>query len=493
MSVKVRYKDIAVGADKNATVTTTAKTAFSDIAQIPYGVNPPALLTCELNGWGLSREYKARKNHSIAFWSNAQSGEDCIFTEAPKITLDFTNQYTTTGLSIQFSPETYDYCRKITVYWYQNGEIKAEGEYFPTVPVYVINRTVVAFDKVEIVFHETSLPRKRCKVEGIIIGVVRDFDEDELTNVKATHEIDLISNTVPINVLDANVHSRDEVDYLFQKKQPVEMFSDGNLIGVYYIDKGERTGRLDINFSCKDAIGLLDLVTYAGGLWLTDTPLKTVLNDIFGDLYEFDIAPEYANATIRGMIEPNKKQREALQHIAFALGAVIDTTGTYKIRVFPAPSGTAEEISKKETYTGGKVATSDTVTGVLVAGFDIVDERPGDNDDSVKFDNVEYKCTITEYTASNPNTVASDPENVKKFEKCYLVNSSNGQETADRVMRYYRKRNKYTFKHIMNGQKTADRYIAALPWGGMVSGHITKMTVTTSNITVSDAEMLLDE
>ena len=260
MSVKVRYKDIAVGADRNATATTTEKTAFSDTAQIPYGVNPPALLSCELNGWGLSHEYKARKNHSIAFWSNTLSGENCIFAEPPKITLDFAAQYTATGLTIQFSPATYDYCRRITVYWYQKGEIKAQEEYTPSVPVYVINKTVVAFDKVEIFFHETSLPRKRCKVEGIIIGVVRDFGEDELTNVKAIHEIDLISNTVPINVLDANVRSRDEVDYLFQKKQPVEMFSNGDLIGVYYIDKGDRTGRLDINFSCKDVIGLIDLV-----------------------------------------------------------------------------------------------------------------------------------------------------------------------------------------------------------------------------------------
>jgi hypothetical protein len=59
-------------------------------------------------------------------------------------------------------------------------------------------------------------------------------------------------------------------------------------------------------------------------------------------------------------------------------------------------------------------------------------------------------------------------------------------------MAYYQRRNKYSFKHILNGQKTANRYTATLPWDGVESGHITKMTVTTSNITVSDTEMLLD-
>lgn len=493
MSVKVRYKDVAIGADRDATVTTTAKTGFSDATQIPFGVNPPALATCELNGWGLSHGYKARNNHSIAFWSNELSGDDCVFSNVPTITLEFTEQYTTTGLTIQFAVNSVDFCRKLAVYWYQDGEVKEQGEYTPETPNFVLNKTVEAFDKIVLEFLETNLPRKRCKVEGIIIGVVRDFTTTELKAVKAIHEIDLISNTVPINVLDANVHSTDEVDYIFQKKQPVEMFESGNLVGVYYIDKGERTGRLDISFSCKDAIGLLDLVTYSGGLWLTDTPLTTVLNDVFGGLYEFDIDPAYKNATLRGFIEPNKKQREALQHIAFALGAIVDTTGTHKIKIFPPlPFSGIEEISSKKTYTGGKVTTSDTVTGVEVTAFDIVDERPGDNDESVEFNEVEYKYTTQVFTASNPNTVTSDPENVKVFDKCYLVNSSNGQQLANNIMAHYQKRNKYTFKHILEGQQVAGGYSATLPWDDIVKGHITKMTVTTSNITVSDTEMIID-
>lgn len=494
MSVKVRYKDVAVGADKNAIVETSAKMNFADVSQIPFGVNPPALATCELNGWGLSHNYKAIDSHPIAFWSSVLSGEDCTFSSVPTITLEFTEQYTTTGLTIQFAVNSVDFCRKLTVYWYQDGVIKEQAEYKPTTPLFVLNKTVEAFDKLVFKFHETNLPRKRCKIENIIVGVVRDFNTTELKAVKAIHEVDLISNTVPINVLDANVHSTDEVDYIFQKKQPVELTDNGDLIGVYYIDKGERTGRLDFSFSCKDVIGLLDLVTYGGGLWLTDTPLTTVLNDVFGGVYEFDIDPAYKNATLRGFIEPDKKQREALQHIAFALGAVVDTTGTNKIKIFPPPlPPLVTEISDKETYTGGKVTTSDTVTGVEITAFEIVNERPGDNDESIEFNGVEYKYTTEIVTASNPNTVASDPENVKQFDKCYLVNSSNAQALADNIMTYYQRRDKYTFKHVLSGQQVAEKYSAALPWTGIASGHITKMTVTTSNITVSDTEMLLDE
>ena len=493
MSVKIRYKDVALGADKNATVTTTEKTGFSSIEQIPYGTNPPALATCELNGWGLSHNYKARNNNPIAFWSNTLSGEDCLFSSPPTITLDFTEQYTTTGITIQFGVNTVDFCRKIAVTWYQDGEVKEQGEFKPNTPFYVLNKTVEAFDKLVIEFLETNLPRKRCKVEGIILGVIRDFNTTELKAVKAIHEIDLISNTVPINVLDASVRSTDEVDYIFQKKQPVEMFENGDLIGVYYIDKGERTGRLDISFSCQDIIGLLDLVMYNGGLWLTDTPLTTVLSEVFGGTYEFEIDSAYKNSTLRGYIEPEITQREALQRIAFCLGAVVDTTGTNKIHLFPPSSSVADEISPKETYTGGKVTTSDTVTGVELTGYEFKDERPGDNDESIEFNGVEYRYTTGTFTVQNPNSVTSDPENIKPFDKCYLVNSTNIQPIAYNLMAYYQRRNKYTFKHVLKGQKTASKYEATLPWGGIKSGHISKMTVTTSNITVSDTEMLFDD
>lgn len=493
MALKIRYKDIAVDADTNAQVTTTEKMSFSDISQIPFGVNPPALLTCELNGWGLSPAYKAMKGDKIAFWSNTQSGDDCTFSNVPKITLDFTQQYTTTGLTIQFAVESFDFCRRIGVFWYQGEELKEQGVFEPTSPFFVLNKAVEAFDKLVFEFYETNLPRKRCKIEGIIIGVVRDFTASELKEVSAIHEIDLISATVPANVLDATIHSTDEVDYIFQKKQPVEMTNNGTLLGMYFIEKGERTGRLDLKISCSDIIGLMELKRITGRLWLTDTPLKTILSDIFGDAYTFEIDAAYKNATLRGGLEGGKTEREALQHIAFALGAVVDTTGTRGIKIFPPFSGDASHISEKETYTGGKVTTSDTVTGIELTAYDILDERPDDNDISISANGVKYKVRESTYRVNNPNTVTSDHENIIKYAGCYLVNSSNAQALAYRIMAYHQKRDKYSFKHILDGQNVAGRYSAGLPWDKTVTGSITKMTVTTSNITVSDTELLLDE
>ena len=494
MSIKVRYKDVAMGADKNATVTTTTKTAFSDATQLPFGIDSPALATCELNGWGLSPDYVVRDAEKVAFWSNELSNEMCDFdfSAVPSIDINFGNHYTTTGLTIQFDIESGDYCRGGMVTWYRNTAVLAQEYIFPDSPFFVINKTVEGFNKIHVEFGNTNLPFKRCKVTYIGIGVVREFGLKELKSVKAIHEIDPISSTVPVNVLDVAVHSRDEVDYIFQKKQPVAAYDANKLIGIYYIDKGERTGRLDISFSCKDAIGLFDLEQYEGGLWLNDTPLTTILTAIFGDISVFEIDSAYDNSMLKGYIQAMKK-REALQNIAFALGAVVDTSGSEFIKIYPLPYNVPIDILPQKTYIGGKVTTSDVVTAVNVLAFDFEDERPGSGDKSVEFNGEKYKFTERVITAYNPDTVESDPVNVKTFDKCYLVNSGNAQQIADNVMQYYRKRKKYGFKHVMNAEEVGHQYSAQLPWGGTPNGIITKMTVTTSNITVSDTEMVLND
>ena len=491
MAVKLIYKDVALGADKDAEVTTTTPEAFSDIAKIPFGVEAPAVATGELNGWGLIRDYKVLDKQPFAFWSKERSGEDCVFTTPPTITLTFTEQYTATGLTVRFAPESMDYCAQVTVTWYQSGEVKEKGTFYPDTPTYVIGKTVEAFDKIVFSFEKTSLPGKRLKVEQIIIGVIREFDGSELTEAAFVHEVNLISDTVPVNVLDAAFRSKDDVDFVFQRKQPVEAYNGSDLIGVYYIETGKQKGARTYEIACQDAIGVLDIDDYDGGIWINDTILTEILADVFGDIFEFDIDPYYETATLRGYIAPGTK-RAALQQIAFDLGAVVDTSGTNKIRIYPPPTGTGTEIPVKRTYTGGEITVSDKVTEVTVTAYVIFDERPGEDDEYIELNGVQYRYYTETKHAYNPNVVASDLPNKVKFTGAYLVNLSNAQTLADNILAYYMRRETYSFKHVLEGQEPGARTTAALPWGGFTNGNITKMSISVTGIAVSDTEMLLD-
>lgn len=492
MGVKLIYKDVALGADEDAAISTSTAESFSDIDMLPFGTEEEnALITLEPNAWGLSPDYKILDKQPIAFWSTEISKGDCTFNNPPIITLEFDAQYTSTGLTVKFDTASMDYASQIKVEWYQSGTIKHSGTYYPDTPLYVIPEMVEAYDKLVFTFAKTNLPKKRLKVEQIVIGVIREFGGDELTGAGFIHEIDPVSNTVPINVLDANFHSKDNVEFVFQRKQPVEGYNGSELIGVYYIETGKRTGARDYSIACTDIIGVWDIEEYNGGLWINDTPLTDILTEVFGDNGYFDISPEYSNSTLRGYIEAGTK-RTALQHIAFALGAIVDTSSTDKVKIYPLAKGTGETISPAKTYVGGAVDVSDKVTEVTVTAYIIFDERPGENDEYIEFEGVKYRYYTETKHAYNPNVISTDLPNKIKFVGSHLVNLSNAQTIANNIMAYYMRRETYSFMHVLNGQTPGARAVANLPWGGEVNGNITKMSITVTGITVSDTEMLLD-
>lgn len=492
MAVKLVYSDLALGAKENASVTSTETEDFATPALLPYGVNTGAVATCEPNAWGLSHDYKVRGTQQFAMWSTAISNETGAFDEAPVIVIDFTEQYTSTGLTLRFAPDAGEYCTQVMAVWYQGDTVKDSGTFHPTSGLYALENTVEAFDKIELYFEATNLPYRRLKLEHIAIGVVREFTGRELTGAQFVHEIDLISNTVPVNVLDASFHSSGEAEFLFQRKQPVEAFNDNALIGVYYIEKGERTSSQNYSITCQDAIGVLDLDTYDGGIWLEETPIETIIEDVIGGAFEVEIDAALAGATLKGYIPAEGTKRAALQQIAFALGACIDTAGTSKIKLFLPATGEGTEIPAQETYQGGKVATADMVTEVVVMGYEIYEGSPEDGEESIKVDGVEYAIWGRKFRAKNPNVSAGTLSNKITFEKCYLCNETNAQARADAILAYYMRRNTYSTKHIVSGQNLGERAAVALPWGDVANANIKKMTISVTGLTVSDTEFLLD-
>lgn len=488
MAVKLVYKDIALGAAENATVTHSGVEGISTPSLLPFGADTGALATCEHNGWGLTHDYKVKGGQKVAYWSSEISGSNGLFETAPMLALTFSELFSSTGLTFQFSPDTGEYCSNMYVEWRRDGAVISNGTYKPTSAVFVIENTVEGFNSIGISFHITSLPKRRLKLEKLTIGLIREFTNKELTDAKFVNEIDLISDTIPVNVLDASFHSTGEAEFLFQKKQAVEAYNDSDLMGVYFIETGEQTGARDYSISCQDAIGVLDLDTYTGkNIWLKDTPCETIIAAVLGGTFDFELDDALRGRMLRGYI-PECTKREALQYIAFALMACVDTSGTDKIRFFVPEYSNAKEIPAAETYTGGKINVADTVTEVAVALYTI----PGASDNVIEIGDDTYHYDQTYAIARNPNATAGTPPNKLVFDGCFLCNVDNAQDVADTILAYYMRRKTYDASHVVSGQKMGDFVSVNLPWGGEANGHITKMTVTMSGIVASDTEILLD-
>lgn len=491
--IKLIYSDIANGADADAVVSATQGTAESLPDILPFGADTGAVATCELNSWGLTHDMKTKGGQTFAFWSEEISGTDCTFGNTPQIDIVFDEKYTTSGLTLRFSPDANEYCSQITIVWYRDGVEVDRGTFYPSVPLYAVENAVEAFDKVSIYFDKTHLPNRRVKLEYIGIGIVREFTGKELTSAKFIHEIDYVSSALPMNVVDASFHGGSDAEFIFQKKQPVKAYNDNDLIGVYYIDKGERTSSQNYSISCHDAIGILDLDKYGGGLWLEQTPIETLIDDVLGGLFEYELDTALQGKTLKGYIQPDISRREALQHIAFALGAVVDTSGTDKIKIFAPKTDGGTVIPPEETYQGGKSTTADIVTKVHLIAYDIYEgEKETDSDESFEFKGNPYGAIAYQITAENPNVSVGTFPNAITYDGCWLINGDNVQERVEALLAYHMRRSVHSTKHILKGQRLGDRANVTMPWGDTSNANVLKMTITVSGIVASDTEFLLD-
>ena len=321
----ILYKDIAPGAEEDASVSTTAVESFSNPSLLPSGVTPAPTITCELNHWGLDGNYKLVENEPTAFWSAEMSGDDCSFENPPVITIDFDQQYSSVGLTLIFDSASGDYCNSVNIKWYQGDTQKANTDFSPNAATFFCQQRVESYNKVVITLNSTNLPGRRAKLEQIVFGIFRYFGMSELRSASIVNEMSLIATELPISTMKWTLDSKDDVDFMFQLKQPVEVRNNDNLIGVYYIDGYSRSAATVYDIECYDALGVLDETPFSGGVY-TNKSAKELLSEIVDGDFEIEYDPAITDITLAGAL-PETSKREAIQQVLFAWGVCASTDG----------------------------------------------------------------------------------------------------------------------------------------------------------------------
>lgn len=478
----ILYKDIAPGAEDNASVSTVGAAAFSIIGSLPFGQGTPApVATLEPDIWKLDGTFVLKDEQPVSFWSSELSGADGAFTSNPAITAAFSQQFSSLGLTLVFDTATGDYCSSVNIKWYQGATLKADVDFTPSSASYYCRQKVTSYDKIVIALQATSKPYRYAKLEHIIFGVYREFDMTELRKASLVNQTNGISEELPISAMSWTLDSREEVDYMFQLKQPVEVRNNGSLIGVYYIDSFSRSAKSIYNIDCYDAFGVLDEIPFPGGVY-TAKSAKALLAEITGLYFSVDF-DGVTDTTLTGAIEPCTL-REAIQQVLFAWGVCGSTDGRGNIRVFTLPTVSAE-VSKDRTYAGTSVETSSIVTEVRVTAHVFAQDANG----SVEIGGVKYSDTKTVYTVSNPDVTASDKQNVVEVDGATLVSPGIGQATAQRVYDYYLRRNTCKAKILWAGERLGDKLTIHNAWDGTETGNLLKMEITLSNTVAASLEV----
>lgn len=477
----ILYKDIAPGADEDSNIITSPALAGSDVSKLPFGVSSVPAITGELNQWGLDGTFVLPVE--IAFWSEELSGDNCSFENPPVITIDFGQQYTSMGVSLYFDTASLNYCTEVNIKWYQGDTLKADVDFNPTGTFYFCNQLVQSYDKIVITLNKTNLPRRRARLEHIIFGVYRPFEMDEIRSASIVNEMSLSGLELPVSSISWVLDSREDIEYIFQKKQPIEVRNNDNLIGVYYIDTSNRSGKSLYSINSDDAIGVLDENTFTGGVY-TNKSAKELVSEILGGDFDIEYDSTVEDTQLTGAITAFSK-REALQQVFFAWGVLVSTDGGESIRVFTMPD-VEQEIGTDRTYTGVSVDTSAIVTEVRVTAHTYTQDSNGSLDIAGK----KYTDTTSIYTVKNPNVVGNDKQNVKEVTGATLVSPSIGQAVAQRVYDYYLRRNTHNGKIVWKGERLGDLLTIPNSWGGKNTGNLQKMTITLSNTVAASCETL---
>lgn len=486
MSVRIVYQDIAAGADDDAVITAESATEFSEPSLLPFGEEQPPIATLEPNSWLLDGTREILNEQGIVFWSTEMSGADGQFAEPPEINISFSERHTSPGLFLVFDPSAGEYCSSVSIQWFRGGVSVAKSSFEPNSSKYFCNYPVEAYDSISIWLNATSLPYRYAKLTKIIFGVVREFLRDELRNVKVTAEASVISSEVAINTLDFTLDSASDVDYLFQVKQPVSAYDNNSLIGVFYVDSSTHRSHGLYDVSCIDAIGVLDESPFPAGLY-SAYPAKALIEEILDGHFELEIDDSLSAAAVTGYI-PDCTRREALQQVAFALCAVVDTSGSEAVRVYKDRENAPERLTLNRVYTGGSVETSAIVTEIRVTAHEYVTEETGN--DTVVIDGTTYYHRTSVTSIRNPKTTASDKPNVIEIDNATLVNPENAAAVTQHIYDYYMKRDRQRVRIVMNGELPGDRVAAPTPWDTVINGYLTRMDISLSGIAVADCEIV---
>lgn len=270
----------------------------------------------------------------IPFWTSELSDDNGNFLDNPVLTILFSENHTSTGLTFHFVGEL---PLQFQVRWYDlTGNMIALKSFQPDIPDFYARNLVENYGKLEIEFQKTK-PYRYVKLWGIDYGVVVTWDEDDIKTASLVEETDPISNALKINKLtfqfvdresEFNLANSEGLHKALQKKQHIEPYEvvDGErmYLGRYFLTTPSSDKSL-AKMEATDYIGLLDDTDFKDGRVYNGELAGNVLADIFaGTDIPFEVAEDVAATPLYGWLKIQTR-RKALREVLFACGAVAET------------------------------------------------------------------------------------------------------------------------------------------------------------------------
>ena len=366
--LKIVYDDIALGAKEDSSISSADKKDFVILENLKEVVEYPNYAMCLPRYSKLDGTYVNTPGalEHMGYISRSVSDSSGRFANPPTLEFRFTKNFSSVGISLEFNNYSEDYCSKVNIKWYSDNTLLKEQEYNPDSYKYFCYGVVDFYNRVVITFLETSKHFRNAFLTGITWGLIRIFKDDEIESIDCLVEIDGTSKEISVNTMEYSVRDKMGYDFEFQKKQKQTLYFDEAILGIFYLKDGKQLSNAVYSMETHDAIGILDGTKFMGGVY-DQVKAKQILESIMQDEgipHFIDTALE--NKLVSGYL-PICSKRTALQQLAFAIGAVVDTSYDRNLYLYPMRTTDIAQIKQEELFTKLSFSHSDVITGIKLA------------------------------------------------------------------------------------------------------------------------------
>lgn len=435
-------------------------------------------------------------NENVGFCSLSTSSDiDGYFSMPVNLEIEFSGYHTSAGITLDFGCEAYS--DLLDIEYYRDDKLIYFNTYKPASnKAYLEVNTVENYNKIHLTFYKMNLGNRFLKIQGITYGFQKIFTSKDLMNANSNHEINILSSELSVNTLNFSVIDQEEKFNIvnprgyykdMQENQKVSVYEETDnslkLIGNFYLTDWSNSSVAQADFEAQDLIGVLDNYKFYGGMYQKVKAGK-LIDDIFGTIgvNDYVIDEELYKADITGYM-PIMTCKEALQWILFKIGGVcstdaVETAKIYKPKKYIVESKIEDE---RKILDSTKVELNEKVTGVEFAIYtylvDTSEEKEIANGLLDGVNRIEFEepvvaisisghnCTVLErsynyaiiecnseepfklfaykYIESKINITVSKKtkwdlkENIVSIDDVKIINKSDVDEIAERILEYY--------------------------------------------------------
>jgi hypothetical protein len=491
-------------------------------------------------------------NVHVGWVSLSMSNSSGVFAIPPELTITFASVHSTNGITVRGLQYSNDFANSVTVQYYDSSStLIREDTYLSSSWELKTEQAVSNFKVIVLTFNSTNKPYRYLRVTSIDYGELSTFTGADIKSANVVERVDPLCVELPIGTCDLSlISTSDDFSIIsptgnyetFQYKEPFSVAeivgNDQYFIGQFYLDDWENKSDKEVLLKCMDMIGILDTLPYRGGIWLDGTKTaQSLISDILGAISApYDLDTTLNSIIIIGWI-PVCTYREALQQIAFAIGAYVSCSRSGTIQIYKtiladdvtspaytitkAQKGIDQLLTLKTLVTGAEITAhnylpnSDAVelyNGSLVAGTHTIEFSEPAHDltitggtitesganyatitvasaGTVVLSGQGYTDTTQVYGVYNTTLSTNTKTNIISIKEATLVSSANVVEVTQRVYDYYQQRYLQTVKLYQPTAEVGKSVLIDTLYDQKIKGVMEKMKLNLSGGFTAECEI----